>query len=278
MRARDVIALLQEMMPCDPSLVKVDGLVLGDELAPVSRIGVAFVASVPVLEAAREAGVDFLITHEGAFFRHEGDVAGEDPVLSQKRSLLRRLGISVYRLHDRPHRASPDWVAEGLAEALGWSGAIRERMAEPCDVPIVAWAQAMTFDDVVARVCARLGVRGLRVSGRVPVARRIALLPGYRGTGDLVARVFRESNADVILAGEGPEWEAMEYVRDACAMGLPRAVVWLGHQLSESPGMRRIAKELAAHCRVPVVFLDQESAFAWQDGTSQSSATARQDT
>ena len=268
MRVRDVIAALESMMPCDDRAISVDGLVCGDAEAPVRAVGVTFVASVSVVEAARAKGIDLLLNHEGAFFRHQGDAPSVDPVASQKERRLRELGVAVYRLHDRPHRTAPDWIAEGLAEALGWAADVRLRLAAPCDAPVVVWPEGRRLDDVMRDVCARLGVPRVRISGRADVVRRAALLPGYRGTGDLVAHVFRETGADVVLAGEGPEWEAMEYARDAAAMGFSRAVLWLGHQASESPGMRRIADALRSRCSAPVVWLDQPEAFAWSRGSS----------
>ncbi|WP_206830848.1 Nif3-like dinuclear metal center hexameric protein [Alicyclobacillus fructus] len=263
MRVRDVIAALASMMPCDDRAISVDGLVCGDAEAPVRAIGVTFVASVSVVEAARAKGIDLLLSHEGAFFCHQGDAPAKDAVAWQKKRRLLDLGVAVYRLHDRPHRTAPDWIAEGIAEALGWAADVRLRLATPCDVPVVAWPQGRRLDDLLQHVCARLGLARVRVSGRADVIRRVALLPGYRGTGDLVAHVFRETGVDLILAGEGPEWEAMEYARDASAMGLSRAVAWIGHQASESPGMRRIADALAAACSIPVVWMDQPEAFLW---------------
>ncbi len=263
MRVRDVIAALASMMPCDDQAISVDGLVCGDAEAPVRAIGVTFVASVSAVQAARAKAIDLLLSHEGAFFRHQGDAPANDAVASQKKRRLLDLGVAVYRLHDRPHRTAPDWIAEGLAEALGWAADVRLRLAAPCDVPVVVWPEGRPMDDVVRHVCARLGVPRVRISGRADVVRRAALLPGYRGTGDLVAHVFRETGADVVLVGEGPEWETMEYARDAAAMGLSRAVVWLGHQASESPGMRRIAEALRLHCTVPVLWLDQPQAYTW---------------
>ncbi|ACV58942.1 Nif3-like dinuclear metal center hexameric protein [Alicyclobacillus acidocaldarius] len=268
MRVRDVIAALESMMPCDDEAISVDGLVCGDAEAPVRAVGVTFVASMSVVEAARAKGIGLLLSHEGAFFRHQGDAPANDAVASQKKRRLLDLGVAVYRLHDRPHRTAPDWIAEGLAEALGWAADVRLRLAAPCDVPVVVWPEGRRLDDVMRDVCARLGVPRVRISGRADVVRRAALLPGYRGTGDLVAHVFRETGADVVLAGEGPEWEAMEYARDAAAMGFSRAVLWLGHQVSESPGMRRIADALRSRCSAPVIWLDQPEAFAWSRGSS----------
>ncbi|WP_062308675.1 Nif3-like dinuclear metal center hexameric protein [Alicyclobacillus sendaiensis] len=265
MRVRDVIAALESMMPCDERGISVDGLVCGDAEAPVRAVGVTFVASLAVLNAARAQGIDLVLSHEGALFRHQGEVEG-DPVATAKARRMQDLGVAVYRLHDRPHRTAPDWIAEGLAEALGFAPHVRERLATPCDVPVAVWPEGRPLDDLVRDVCARLKLPRVRLSGRADLVRRAALLPGYRGTGDLVARVFRETGADLLLAGEGPEWEAMEYARDAAAMGLSRAVLWLGHQASESPGMRRIAEALRGRCSIPVFWLEQPEAYTWLEG------------
>lgn len=48
---------------------------------------------------------------------------------------------------------------------------------------------------------------------------RIGLLAGYRGGGEVVIPLFQNQNLDLIIAGEGPEWESPEYVRDALQQG-----------------------------------------------------------
>jgi putative NIF3 family GTP cyclohydrolase 1 type 2 len=47
--------------------------------------------------------------------------------------------------------------------------------------------------------------------------------------------------ADVVITGECPEWETFAYAHDANALGIGRALIAVGHQPSEEPGMERLA-------------------------------------
>ena len=49
---------------------------------------------------------------------------------------------------------------------------------------------------------------------------------------------------DLLLAGEGPEWETPEYIGDAAAQGRNPSMLLLGHAASEEPGMACAAKLL----------------------------------
>ena len=48
----------------------------------------------------------------------------------------------------------------------------------------------------------------------------------------------------MLIAGEASEWETVEYVRDAIAQGKSKALVLLGHEVSEEPGMEVCARDL----------------------------------
>lgn len=47
----------------------------------------------------------------------------------------------------------------------------------------------------------------------------------------------------MIIAGEGPEWETPEYVRDSVYQG-NRKAIFLGHAPSEEPGMQLLAEQV----------------------------------
>ncbi len=49
---------------------------------------------------------------------------------------------------------------------------------------------------------------------------------------------------DVLIAGEINEWETPEYVRDARAQGLAKALIVTGHEVSEEAGMAYLAEWL----------------------------------
>jgi len=55
---------------------------------------------------------------------------------------------------------------------------------------------------------------------------------------------LNQAQVDVLIAGEASEWETVEYVRDAVSQGRHKAMILLGHEVSEEPGMEQCAKEL----------------------------------
>ena len=56
--------------------------------------------------------------------------------------------------------------------------------------------------------------------------------------------MLRSDQVEVLLAGEVPEWETVEYVRDASAQGRHKALILLGHEVSEEDGMKQCAEDL----------------------------------
>ena len=90
----------------------------------------------------------------------------------------------------------------------------------------------MRLDAVLEHVRTRLHVRGgLRWIGRPDMPVRTVLLSP--GTTDLPSTVARMPRADLLLAGEPREWEALPYVLDA---GPQKAVVSVGRIVSLEPG------------------------------------------
>jgi putative NIF3 family GTP cyclohydrolase 1 type 2 len=71
----------------------------------------------------------------------------------------------------------------------------------------------------------------------------VALRPGASG---LQAQVLalRHDDVELLIAGEASEWETVEYVRDAAAQGRHKAMILLGHQVSEEPGMEQCVQDL----------------------------------
>ena len=51
-------------------------------------------------------------------------------------------------------------------------------------------------------------------------------------------------DVDVVVTGEAAEWEICEYVRDAVGIGLRKALVVIGHEKREEPGMRYLTEWL----------------------------------
>ena len=57
---------------------------------------------------------------------------------------------------------------------------------------------------------------------------------------------MERDDVQALIVGEAPEWEAVEYARDATAearagVGKPKALIVLGHEPSEEAGMQNCA-------------------------------------
>ncbi|WP_241243073.1 Nif3-like dinuclear metal center hexameric protein [Paenibacillus whitsoniae] len=231
--------------------------------AAVTGVAVVFLATQALLEQATALGVNLVISHEGLFYCHREDGATwlpDDPVVRRKRELLRRTGITVVRCHDRPHRCQPDTITAGLVEALGWAPQVVTH--EPAAAVVAI--EPMTLAQVARHVKAKLGIPYVRIAGNPElVCRRIGIAAGYRGGAGVAVPLIQAHGLDLVIAGEGPEWETPEYVRDAARQGRPLAYLALGHAESEEPGMRALAAQLRERFPgVPVHVLRDEPLFS----------------
>ncbi len=256
-RIRDIIDHLTT--PALEMPQTVDGLLYGDPDTRVTGIGTTHVATQETVERAHAMGINLLVTHEGIFYMHNGSHPGieDDPVRRTKDQVIRDSGVAIFRDHDHIHRYQPDLITIGLLEALGWEGyeADRKPACSIVEIPEV------TVRSMAEHIKERLGLRALRYIGNdAETVRRVALFVGYRGNGALPL-MLREP-VDAVLYGEGFEWEAPEYFRDAVRQGRRKALFVLGHAESEMPGMDALARRLqAAFPEVPVRFLAQECTF-----------------
>jgi len=237
----------------------VDRLLIGDSSRPVTGIVTTFMPTLSIMQQAASLGANLVIGHEGLFFSHHerSDGSPEGEVERMKRQRLEELDVAVFRLHDGIHRYSPDGITEGLVVKLGWAAYVREYRAEACllDIP------SASLREVAAEIKTRLGLPYIRISGHPEtVFSRVGLLAGYRGGGAITIPLLESGDADLIIYGEGPEWETPEYVREAARIGRRRGLIVLGHAESEDPGMERLAETLSARFpRIPVHHLREKA-------------------
>jgi hypothetical protein len=75
------------------------------------------------------------------------------------------------------------------------------------------------------------------------VITHIAVAPGASGLETQVS-ALRPDDIELLIAGEASEWETVEYVRDAVSQGRHKALILLGHEVSEEPGMEKATRDL----------------------------------
>jgi putative NIF3 family GTP cyclohydrolase 1 type 2 len=250
---QDVLDKLME--PVDRLEATVDTLKSGSPYTEVKGIATTFMATHRVLEQAVAMGANLLITHEGTFYSHldRTESLERDPVYREKRRLIDESGIAIYRFHDYWHRYQPDGITAGLVQALGWQSYVEENKPASTILTI----PAMTVREIAEYAKRKLAIPYVRAVGDLSMTcTRIGLLVGYRGGGALAIPLFEDEKLDLIISGEGPEWETPEYVRDAVYQGKQKALIVLGHAESEEPGMKYLAERLKMMFpSIPVSFI-----------------------
>lgn len=236
--------VIDRLTDSDTNMEKgVDGLLFGDPESPVSGIVTTFLATHQVLKQAVALRANLVISHEGVFYshRHAQAMKERDSVHREKERLIEETGLAVYRCHDFVHRQRPDLITRGLIRELGWESYLEKDLPE---VSILALPK-MRLHRLAQHVKERLNLSHLRVAGDLSAeCTRIGILVGYRGGGRTAIPLFEGEGVDVVIAGEGPEWETPQYVKDAVSQGKGRAYVALGHAESEEPGMKYLAEIL----------------------------------
>ncbi|OXM86292.1 Nif3-like dinuclear metal center hexameric protein [Paenibacillus rigui] len=239
----------------------VDRLSFGRLESEVKGIATVFIATHEVIEQAIALGVNLIITHEGTFYSHLDRTDGleQDPVYQGKRQLIEASGIAIFRFHDYFHRYRPDGIMAGLLEALGWTSFVQDHQPAASILAI----PPMSVRQVAEHMKQALHIPFVRMAGEEELlCTRIGVLAGYRGGGSTALPLFEKEGLDLVIAGEGPEWETPEYVKDAVHQGKRKAFILLGHAESEEPGMEHLAGLLRTQFEsVPVHFLPARRSF-----------------
>jgi len=229
---RQIINLFIKEVPGAPFEQTVDTLKAGNLDQKVTGIVTSMFASVEVIEKAISIGANFIIAHEPTFYNHQDETAWleNDKVYHYKTELLKKHNIAVWRNHDYIHQHKPDGVQTGLVAALGWEKYYNPENRNRFVLP------PTTLKALIALTKEKLNVQMVRYIGDLSQScQRILFMPGASGGKRHIEQMGQEQ-PDVLICGEAPEWETIEYVRDARAKGDKLSLVLLGHIPSEEPG------------------------------------------
>jgi putative NIF3 family GTP cyclohydrolase 1 type 2 len=217
----------------------VDTLKSGSGDSVVTGIVTTMFATIKVIEMAVKMKANFIIAHEPTYYNHLDDVnwVENNSVVREKKELLEKNQITIWRFHDHWHRMKPDGILHGILLKTGWL-AYNPKEENIIQIP------AQSLDDLIRHVKDSLGIPHLRYIGdRSSLCSIIALLPGAAG-GQRQLRTLIEGKADLIIVGESNEWETPEYIRDARTLKKPVSMIVLGHSYSEEPGMEWLVQWL----------------------------------
>lgn len=258
--AARAVERIKENLGVEWRLPTIDTFKAGRAGAPVKGIATTFIATLPMLGRAVQAGLNLIITHEPTFFGHTDRIEhlAQDPVYQAKRAFLDQHGLVIWRFHDHWHMRRPDPVTVALSEALGL------RRYASAEDPRLHSVPETTLARLAADCRRRMNARAVRFIGD-PAARirRVALFPGSPNTL-FSGRPLPEF--DVCILGENTEWEGGLYAQDMIAEGRAKGLILLGHQVSEEPGMKACAAWLKTFItEVPVEWIPSGEPFHLAD-------------
>lgn len=238
----------------------VDNIIAGAAETPVKGIATTMMATLDVAQRAAKAGRNMIITHESTFFSHQDslDQLTKDETYLYKRDFLDKNGMVVFHFHDHWHARKPDGIASDMIRELGW-----EKFADP-ENPRSLTFPPTSLADFSKSIQTKLGIRTMRVVGDPQMTiRKAATSWGYVSQFPGIPIIARDG-VDVLIVGETREWELVEYVQDMIASGKKKALVVLGHVVSEQAGMKLCADWLKPLVpEVPVEFIAAPEPF-WQ--------------
>ena len=252
--AHDVVARIRQNIGVSWAEPTVDTFKDGDSTTAVTGVAVTMMATFDVLKRAQALGANLVITHEPTYYDHFDKIDEHDSLTAVKRAFIRDHQMVVVRMHDHWHRRQPEPMSTDLAQRLGWEryrrNAFFYRLPET------------TLADLAATIRTRLPAPTLRVVGD-PKLRitKVGIVPGAAGF-DLQRRGFRSDSVEVLIIGEGREWEIVEYAADAVTAGQKKALIVTGHVPSEQDGMEEFARWLGTFVKeVPITFVPTKDPF-----------------
>jgi putative NIF3 family GTP cyclohydrolase 1 type 2 len=257
--ARSVIERVKQHIGVPWTEPTVDTFKDGDSTTRVTGVAVTMMATFDVLQRAAAGGANLVITHEPTFYDHldKLDVleAEHDSVTAVKRDFIRQHHMVVVRMHDHWHRRHPEPMATALSHKLGWD------QYRSADSEFLYNLPETTLAELARAIRLRLPAPTIRVVGDPNLrVTKIVVVPGAAGFAR--HRAALRQDVDVLVIGEAHEWETVEYVADAITAGQKKALIILGHILSEQDGMEEFARWLGTLVKeVPVTFVPAADPF-----------------
>lgn len=239
---REVVAALDRLYPQQTasSWDRV-GLVSGDPDQPISLVHFAVDPTLAVIDEARAAGADLLVTHHPLLLRGVHSVATTSAKGAAVAALIVN-NIALYAAHTNADVASPG-VCDALAEACG--------LVEVGPLEVVdgiahgrvgSLTRPLRLREFVEHLDAGLprAVGGIRVAG--PADALVSRVAVVGGAGDGFLDAVRASGADVYVTADLRHHPALE-AREEARGGTPY-LVDAGHWATEWLWLRSARAEL----------------------------------
>lgn len=254
--ARQVIAEMQQNLTCKWNKETVDTFKSGNPDEVVTGVATCMFANMETLQKAVAHGCNLIIAHEPTFYNHLDEAMENDPVVEKKQAYIKQHGLIIFRFHDHWHQTKPDGIYVGMVDKLGWkTNQVDESM-------IYFKFKEQTVGAFAQLLQEKLKGSQLRIVGDSNMRfTNVALSVGAPGSQRHI-HYLNSQSTELLVAGEGQEWETYQYVLDASAMGLKKAAIFTGHIPSEQAGMEHCATWLKTFIKeIPVIYIENSAAY-----------------
>ncbi len=239
MKIDDILGVLRGLAPEETALEGDPvGLLIAGESDDVTKVGVCLDATPEIAARAALEGVELVVAHHPLIY-HPLKRLGKDPV-SHSVATLVKAGIGLYAMHTNWDRAAGG-INDTLAQVLELQE-VRPLGAEggPALPRIGDLASPRPLADFAKFVEGALncgGANALRVGMGDP-DRMILRVAVCGGAGAFLAEAAQAAGADAFVTSDVRHHEFWE----ASSRGL--ALLDAGHEATETPGMRVLARRL----------------------------------
>jgi putative NIF3 family GTP cyclohydrolase 1 type 2 len=258
MTAQQVISLIIKNTGANTIPNTVDVIKEGDPQTIVTGIVTCMFATMDVLKQAVAKNCNLLVVHEPLYYNHLDDTRQlqNDPVFLEKRKFITDHKMVIWRFHDYIHSMRPDGIETGMVEKLGWKNYSVKGSTNQFVLP------ETTLKDLLKNLKQVFPENAFYVIGNPDMKlSNVRLAEGAPGSATHI-RLLEDKNVDLVLAGESPQWETYEYMRDVVAQGRQKAIIFLGHINSEEAGMNYCSSWLKGFIKdLPVYFIECGPSF-----------------
>jgi putative NIF3 family GTP cyclohydrolase 1 type 2 len=256
--AAEIIGSVIKNTGASTILNTVDIIKEGDPQTEVSGIVTSMFATMAVLKEAVKKNCNLIIVHEPLYYNHldETKQFAANKVFLEKQQYINEHKLVIWRFHDYIHSMNPDGVEMGMIAKLGWKDYAATGRLDRFVLP------ATTLNGLLQTLKKVFPKNAFYVVGKPDLKlTNVALAPGAPGSMYHIS-LLEDSNIDVIIAGESPQWETYEYMRDAVDQGRNKAVIFIGHISSEEAGMDYSASWLKGFIKnMPIYYVESGPAY-----------------
>lgn len=248
-----------------------DHLMAGSYDLEVTKIVTTFMATVEVIEEAARIGANLIITHEPTWFTGMDGTEWleEDPVYRDKKKLIEKYNIAIWRFHDHMHMGLEDGIYRGFNLETGWGQYVipgpsgMEHFGVCYQIPRTTLGELCNFFKM------KLDMKVIQIVGSADMpVERVGVLVGGGSLGlgieEMPMKIMHQNSLDVLVCGDITEWTISAYVRDAAALGYNKSMLVLGHERSEEMGMKYLGDWMSDIVgETEVVFVDAKEPFTY---------------